>query len=400
MVQKWNVNSGGWFTNVNVLHISTTLTEGDTLVTGQPVEMYYSDPSAVYAPVISVAESKADDRRLQVEIEQLALGLETLLTQRAVGEWRYDGNIESGPPRDAGTFKAMADMSAAENYLALHMEDLNGITHGFGDAEIGDYIEVVDMDDPKVYALYVLTAEPPISGRLVELPVKLKDRGADFQLGDTCIIRHFAIGEEDINLTELDDRFVNVTGDAMSGKLKAPLIETDAIDATSSQGTVYTGAMENGNNIVTNQWVKNQISNTPSQSLPSWELRNVALPDVQPGMFGLLDGNAAYTEKLSDVRGVVFSAVDSNGRRVARDRNAIDYTRTYGSVLSLLSDDDTTILSMARTIGSVAATIYYTAEFDVYTIIWPSDKDMAVTSTFTQVNERNTYLIHCPELFF
>ena len=400
LVQKWNVNSGGWFTNVNVLHISTTLTEGDTLVTDQPVEMYYADPSAVYAPVISVAESKADDRRLQVEIEQLALGLETLLTQRAVGEWRYDGNIESGPPREAGTFKAMADMSSVENYLALHMEDLNGITHGFGDAEIGDYIELVDIDDPSVYALYVLTAEPPISGTLVELPVKLKDRGADFQVGDTCIIRHFAIGEEDINLTELDDRFVNVTGDAMSGKLKAPLIETDAIDATSAQGTVYTGAMENGNNIVTNQWVKNQISNTPSQALPTWELAHFSQGQMQPGKMAFCDGNLNGTNRLEAARGIAFSAVDANGRRVARDRNAVDYERTYGSVLSVLSDDDTTIMSMARTIGSVAATIYYSAEFDAYMIIWPQDKDLAVTSNITHVVQDQSYQIHCPELFF
>ena len=400
VVQKWNVNSGGWFTNVNVLHISTTLTEGDTLVDGQPIEMYYADPGAVYAPVISVAESKSDDRRLQAEIEQLALGLETLLTQRTAGQWRYDGTIETGPPRDAGTFKAMADMSATENYLALHMEDLNGITHAFGDAEIGDYIEVVDMDDPKVYALYVLTAEPPISGTLVELPVKLKDRGADFEVGDSCTIRHFAISEENVNLSELDDRYVNSTGDAMTGTLQVPVIETDAIDAVSPQGTIYTGAMENGNNLVTNQWVKNQISNTPSQTLPSWELRNVAFQDVQPGMCGFVDGNAAYTETLSEVRGIVFSAVDSNGRRVARDRNAIDYQRTYGGGLSILSSDDTTILSMARTIGSVSANIYYSAEFDVYSIIWPGDKDAALTSTTTQANERNLYEIHCPELFF
>ena len=114
VVQKWTCGDG-WFTNNNVLHISATAAEGDTLIDGQPIEMYYADPSAVYAPVISVAESKADDRRLQVEIEQLALGLETLLTQRAVGEWRYEGSIESGPPRDAGTFKALADMSAVEN---------------------------------------------------------------------------------------------------------------------------------------------------------------------------------------------------------------------------------------------------------------------------------------------
>ena len=400
LVQKWNVNSGGWFTNVNVLHISTTLTEGDTLVTGQPVEMYYSDPSAAYAPVISVAESKSDDRRLQAEIEQLALGLETLLTQRTAGQWRYDGTIETGPPREAGTFKAMADMSATENYLALHMEDLNGITHGFGDAEIGDYIELVDMDDPRVYALYVLTAAPPISGTLVELPVKLKDRGADFEVGDSCTIRHFAISEENVNLSELDDRYVNSTGDVMTGKLQAPIIETDAIDSTSSQGTVYTGGMENGNNIVTNQWVKNQISNTPSQALPTWELTHFSQGQLQAGKMAFCDGDLNGTDRLEAARGIVFSAVDANGRRVARDRNAVDYERTYGSVLSILSDEDTTILSMARTIGSVAATIYYSADFDAYMIIWPQDKDSAVTSNITHVVIDQSYQIHCPELFF
>ena len=166
------------------------------------------------------------DQRLQGEIEQIALGLEALLTQRTVGQWAYDGTVESGPPRTAGTFKALADMSAEANYLALHAEDANGVTHGFSDAEVGDYIEIVDMDNPDVYALYVLTAEAVISDLLVELPVRLKDRGADFEIGDSCTIRQFTINEENINLSELDDRYLKLTGGTLTGTLNAPKLET------------------------------------------------------------------------------------------------------------------------------------------------------------------------------
>jgi len=165
------------------------------------------------------------DQQLQVEIEQIALGLEALLTQRTVGQWAYDGTVESGPPRTPGTFRALADMSAEANYLALHSEDANGVTHGFRDAEVGDYIEIVDMDNPDVYALYVLTSEPAISGLLIELPVRLKDRGADFEIGDSCSIRQFTVNEENINLAELDERYLKLTGGTLTGTITTPRLE-------------------------------------------------------------------------------------------------------------------------------------------------------------------------------
>ena len=72
IVQRWENGGGGWFTNGNVYHVSGNLTEGDDLVDGQPVELYYSDPNADFLDVISKKESKADDQALQAQIDALS----------------------------------------------------------------------------------------------------------------------------------------------------------------------------------------------------------------------------------------------------------------------------------------------------------------------------------------
>ena len=69
VVQRWENGGGGWFTNNNVYHVSGNVTEGDDLIDGQPVELYYSDPSSPYLEVISKEESKADDQLLQDQID-------------------------------------------------------------------------------------------------------------------------------------------------------------------------------------------------------------------------------------------------------------------------------------------------------------------------------------------
>ena len=459
------------------------------------------------------------DQQLQGEIEQIALGLEALLTQRTVGQWAYDGTVESGPPRTPGTFRALADMSAEANYLALHSEDANGVTHGFRDAEVGDYIEIVDMDNPDVYALYVLTSEPAISGLLIELPVRLKDRGADFEIGDSCTIRQFTVNEENINLSELDERYVNVTGGVMTGTLTTPRMEmkkesgeavmlvegklanqnsaaritmSNKINASAYGSLTFHGqnsgcwfqfnkdidmngngvhtvtrirfsgekAIQDGNknrillngnvvipkagdsnvagftvkgktnagnnddmlyvyhnansldavnyagkqnagsdNLATCKYVDNKVESAGGSAIPEWTLAHFSF-DIEPGKMAFCDGDYNGTNRLEAAQGVVFSAIDANGNRVGRTKDGVDWERDFGGALNILYDEEKTLLSMARSHGSVPSVIYYMAEFDAYMIIWPADKDAVVTSNITHVVQDQNYKIHCPEIFF
>ena len=219
-VQKWNMNGNGWFTNGNVLHLNCSTSSGDHFVDGEPIELYYIDPNAKgddLIEVISRMESKADDRKLQAEIEVLSGQLSTLVKSQEDGEWRFIGSINVNVPRNAGEFALLTDQLTSEtNGVVLREEDLNGITHNFN-APIGSYIEIVDIEEPLDYVLFEVTKEPDGTG-LVQIDTKLVKAGNPFEIGDRCIVRFFEIGEG-LDINELDSRYLQLSGGVMKGDL-------------------------------------------------------------------------------------------------------------------------------------------------------------------------------------
>ena len=244
-VQHWVTGGGGWLTNANVLHYSASETSGDTLVDGQPVELYYVDPNATsedFLDAISRMESKSDDRKLQAEIDQLALGLETLLVQREHGQWTYVGFSGDNPPNNAGEFALSSDdLSASNNTIVLNQEDLKGTAHGFGDVEVGDYVEIVDLDDPASYVLFVVSKKPEGTG-VLNVEVTLKDKGQNILIGETCEIRFFAINEQDINLTDLDNRYLKLSGGTMDG---GAVLKVNTLEPVNMPFIYYEGDPDN-----------------------------------------------------------------------------------------------------------------------------------------------------------
>ena len=400
VVQKWNLQSGGWFTNVNVLHISTTSTEGDTLVDGLAVEMHYKDPTACFAEVISRQESKDDDRRLQAEIAELALGLETLLTQRTHGQWKYIGFSGDNIPRNAGEFAlASDDLSAAENILTINLTDLNGTTVGLGDVDVGDYVEIVDLDEPENYALFTCTKKPEGTG-ISDVELALKDKGENFLVGETCEIRFFAVNEENINLAELDDRYLKLSGGTMANSAELAVNYIKPINLKHIQYSCDPSATH-PEALVNRAMVQTMINAGGSQApIPEWTLAHFSQGNMQAGKMAFCDGNLNGTNRLEAARGIVFSAIDANGNRVGRTKNGVDWERDLGGALNVLYDEEQTLLSMARSHGSAPAVIYYVAASDAYMIIWPAEKDAVVASNITHVVIDQNYKIHCPEIFF
>ena len=399
LVQKWS-SGGGWFTNVNVLHISAPVTEGDTLVDGLAVDMYYEDPSNCFAEVISRQESKDDDRRLQAEIEQIALGLETLLTQRTHGQWKYIGFSGDNIPRNAGEFALISDdLSAAENMLTLNLTDLNGTTVGLGDVDVGDYIEIVDLDEPANYALFTCTKKPEGTG-ISNIEISLKDKGENFLVGETCEIRFFAVNEENINLSELDDRYLKLSGGTMANSAQLSVNYIQPINLPHIQYSCDPSATH-PEALVNRAMVQALIkAESGRATLSEWTLAHFSAGNMQAGKMAFCDGDLNGINNLENARGVVFSAIDANGNRVGRTKDGVDWQRDFGGALNILYDEEKTLLSMARSHGSAPAVIYYVAEFDAYMIIWPQDKDAVVTSNITHVVLDQRYKIHCPEIFF
>jgi len=157
------------------------------------------------------------DRTLQAEIDQIGLALETLLVQREHGQWKYVGFSGDTIPRNAGEFALISDdLSATDNIITLNTTDLEGTTHGFGDVDVGDYVEIVDLDEPANYVLFVVAEKPEGTG-IVNVEVTLKDKGQNILVGETCEIRFFAVNEQDLQLEDLDQRFLKKTGGDMAG---------------------------------------------------------------------------------------------------------------------------------------------------------------------------------------
>ena len=152
------------------------------------------------------------DNLLQAEIEELALVVGDALeaSQQEHGAWSYAGDGLQAYPSQEGTFTLGSNNlgGTIENNVIFNTTDLDGGVHGFGDIEVGEYLEIVDEEHPEQYALWVVDAEPSVNGTLAEIKVKLKKAGKEgFDLNDRCQIRFIQIQESNLDLAELDKRY-------------------------------------------------------------------------------------------------------------------------------------------------------------------------------------------------
>lgn len=228
-VQKWNTSNGGWWTGGNLWHLSASSTEGDTLVDGQPFEIYYVDPNTTgdsFIDAISRAESKADDRRLQADLEEIALILSTLSNSIENGFYEYVGN---SVPTQPGQFSlAFPDVTTAENIITFNEKDADGTTHNLpATVSVDDYLEIVDQEHPEQFGLWQVTAVPDGTG-IFSVQAKLVKAGETFDGNDRCEVRFFSTTDA-LDVNELDARYLQIKdanfvsktgGDEMQGPFK------------------------------------------------------------------------------------------------------------------------------------------------------------------------------------
>ena len=175
--------------------------------------------------------AREDDEKLQAEIDELALALNTILVNHDSGQWKYKGPLSAGPPREPGELSILEDMSDTDNYITMHAEDLNGTTHTHTDLEVGDYMELVNVDNPQQYLLYVVTQTLLAAVNMLEVHVSLKRKsGDDFAIGAKLEVRYYAMSGQDIALEDLDERYVTISGDTMTGTLTVPRFDVKKTD--------------------------------------------------------------------------------------------------------------------------------------------------------------------------
>ena len=289
-IQKWNTTNGGWWTGGNLWHLSAKSTEGDDLVEGEPTEIYYEDPSIPSEQLIdaiSREESKADDaelreliegiefpetdlsdyytkgevdesqkaqddkidglrsdlnqetidrikgdNQLQADIEEIALILSTLAKSIESGYWSYVGN---GIPSQQGEFSlAFPDVTSEQNIVTFNEKDIDGKTHLLPNTvSVGDYLEIVDQEHPEEFGLWQVAKEPDGTG-IFSIEVNLVQAGSTFDIGDKCEARFFSVSDE-LDMNDLDARYLKLSGGEMTGKLTTPDVEVKTNDYTTAK---------------------------------------------------------------------------------------------------------------------------------------------------------------------
>ncbi len=142
-----------------------------------------------------------------------------------------------------------------------------------------------------------------------------------------------------------------------------------------------------------------------SPELPKFKLMAGSFEEFKAGDFAALDVTGEHTREISKTRAIVFSGVDIDGNRSGRDRDAIEYSRTFSSGISvLLQNGDKTVMSMSPSHNALCE-LYYLPDwegtmYDMYLITWQSPTSSAQTSDTAVWNSGATYKLHIPEIFF
>jgi hypothetical protein len=144
-----------------------------------------------------------------------------------------------------------------------------------------------------------------------------------------------------------------------------------------------------------------------SPELPRFKLMGGTFENFKAGEFAMLDNDGEHTRKIEDTRCIAFSSVDIDGKRWARNRDAIEYGRTFNTNVSVLLDSgDKTVFSMSpfQTSGNLCQLYYLPeyegTEYDLFMIYWAGVKSHAVTSDTTVWNVGSTYQLYIPEIFY
>ena len=206
------------------------------------------------------------DTKLEAEIEEIALILNTLANSIENGNYNYVGD---SIPTQAGQFSlAFPDVTTTENIITFNEVDADGSTHNLpSTVSVDDYLEIVDVDDPEDFGLWQVTEAPDGTG-IFSVQVKLVKAGNTFDVGDRCEARFFSVSDE-LDMNELDARYLRLAGGTMTGKLTTPDIEVKTRDYTTA--SLYLHGHRDNANVSSAEIVMHNRYHANAKGTISWE---------------------------------------------------------------------------------------------------------------------------------
>ena len=177
------------------------------------------------------------DLKQDVKIIEGEVG--SIVSSKEEGQWKFNGASSSAA--ESGSFSKLPNNLLTEGgAFTFNTSDLSGEVHTFLEAEEGDDLELyVDEDNYGIFKIVSVSGE----GSLRQIDTEsLRGKGR-LTNNDVARLKIFNISGIPANLDELDDRYVSLTGDTMTGNLIAKRLT--ARDATGTAVCLVEGRMEN-----------------------------------------------------------------------------------------------------------------------------------------------------------
>ena len=160
--------------------------------------------------------------KLKGEIIDIEAELEAIAPNREKGDWEA---TDTGAPRPGQANLANPSFTAEQNILVINQVDANDETHTFSEVEEGDNIEIaVDENNLGLYEV-----GPSTRSDVVNLNLTLIKGQGSIKTGDQIKINIFGLADTNLNLEELDERYLQLSGGTMTGDLSAPNIALSGV---------------------------------------------------------------------------------------------------------------------------------------------------------------------------
>ncbi len=158
--------------------------------------------------------AKAEElEMLKNEIIDIEAELEAIAPNREKGEWEA---TDTGAPRPGQANLANPSFTVQENILVINQVDANQETHTFSEVEEGDNIEIaVDENNLGLYEV-----GPSTRSDIVTLNLNLIKGQGSMKVGDQIKINIFGLADQNLDLEELDNRYLQLTGGDLSAAAK------------------------------------------------------------------------------------------------------------------------------------------------------------------------------------
>ena len=168
---------------------------------GQEIDLTH-DHDDEYASKDELNEVKGDVEAIEAELELLAKTLES-------GEWEV---AASAAVRPGQMHMAIPELNSQQNVLSISNEDLGGKTHGWATLHVGDYVELLEVEESKRnishdYGLFIVT-QFEISDSIATITLDLYQGQGDAVAGEKFEVRLLDIAESEMDMASLDARYL------------------------------------------------------------------------------------------------------------------------------------------------------------------------------------------------